>query len=344
MTPRVSDAPRRDIVVIGASAGGIEALQRLVGGLPADLPAAVFVVLHLSARSRGYLPQILARAGPLPVAHAQEGEPIQPGRIVVAPPDHHLTMADGRVQVHRGPTEHGLRPAIDPLFRTAARVFGPRVVGVILSGLREDGTAGLIAVKLAGGLAIVQDPAEAAFPDMPRSVLRYLEVDSCVPVAEIAPTLARVAQRPAPMEDLTMPPNKEEWTDALIQQQIADIESGEGPDRPALVSCPDCGGPLRRFQGDHLTQFQCRVGHRYTAETFLEQQAEGLERTFWAALRTLDDRATVARLCAAHARNHGDAAEITRWRHEADEACRKAEVIRQLLANPRDSLEARPPA
>jgi two-component system chemotaxis response regulator CheB len=292
----------------------------------------VFVVQHLSPTSPGYLPRILARAGPLPVAHAEDGDAVQPGRITVAPPDRHLTLAGSRVQVRHGSKEHGLRPAIDPLFRSAARAFGPRVVGVILSGLREDGTDGLIAVKLAGGLAIVQEPAEAAFPDMPRSVLRYLEVDHRLPVAEIAPLLARLAQGPTTSEEAHMPSDPEERTEAIIQEQIGAIERGQGTDRPALVSCPDCGGTIWRFQVDGLTQFQCREGHRYTTESFLERQAEDIEQTLWAAVRLLEERAMLARKFATHAREHQDPAEETRWRCEAEAAQRKAEALRQLLA------------
>jgi two-component system, chemotaxis family, protein-glutamate methylesterase/glutaminase len=257
---------------------------------------------------------------------------VRPGRILVAPPDRHLTVADGRVQVSHGPKEHGLRPAIDPLFRSAARAFGPRVVGVVLSGLRDDGTAELIAIKLAGGLAVVQEPGESAYPDMPRSVLRYLEVDYRLPVAEIAPLLARLAQRPTPTEEPTMPLDPEERTEAIIREQIHAIDSGEAADRPALVSCPDCGGTIWRFQVDGLTQFQCREGHRYTTESFLERQAEDIEQTLWAAVRLLEERAMLARKFATHAREHQDPAEETRWRREAEAAQRKAEALRQLLA------------
>jgi two-component system, chemotaxis family, protein-glutamate methylesterase/glutaminase len=166
MTSAPSGAVSYDIVVIGTSAGGIDALKRLVARLPRDLPAAIFVVQHVAPDFPSALPQILTQAGPLPAAHALDGEPIQPGHIYVAPPDDHLTPTDGRVQVRKGPKEHGWRPAIDLLFRSAARVYGPRVVGVILSGLRDDGIAGLIAVKLRGGTTMVQDPAEAEYPAM----------------------------------------------------------------------------------------------------------------------------------------------------------------------------------
>jgi two-component system, chemotaxis family, protein-glutamate methylesterase/glutaminase len=313
MTPQQSAPANRDIIVIGASAGGIEALQRLVVGLPADLPAAVFIVQHLSPHSLGYLPSILGRASPLPVDQAQDGAPIRPGRIVVAPPDVHLTVTAGGVRVRSGPKEHGLRPAIDPLFRSAAWAFGPRVVGVILTGLLDDGTAGLIAVKLAGGLAIVQEPGEAAFPSMPRAVLRYLQVDERLPLAEIAPALERLTQQPAAVEDRTMPSDPEDRTEAIIRHQASAVERGEGTDRPALVSCPDCGGTLWRSEQDGLTQFQCRVGHRYTAESVMRRQAENLEQTLWAAVRTLEEQAMLARTFATHAQEHDDPGAVERW-------------------------------
>jgi two-component system, chemotaxis family, protein-glutamate methylesterase/glutaminase len=331
-TPHISGAPRHDIMVIGASAGGIGALKVLLEGLPPDLPAALFIVQHLAPEVTSYLPQILTRAGPLPAAHPQDGEPIRPGRIYVAPPDAHLTLGRGQVQVRKGTKEHGVRPAIDPLFRSAARAYGPRVVGVILSGLLDDGTAGLIAVKVEGGIAVVQDPAEAAFAAMPRHALRYLEVDYCRPLAEIPPVLVRLAQTPAATKESERTADMGEWTEALIQQQVTAVERGEVIDRPALASCPDCGGIIWRFQEGEFTQLQCREGHRYTAESFLARQGEALEQALWAVVRMLDERATCIRALAHHARAHQDHAGAATWEREAHEVQRKAEVLRQLLA------------
>ena len=184
-----------DIIVIGGSAGGLEAMNAIVGGLPADLPAAVFVVLHTSPHSPGLLPEILNHRGPLPAAHARDGEPVTPGRIYVAPPDHHLLLEAGRVRVTRGPKENRFRPAVDPLFRSAALAYGPRVVGVVLSGWLDDGAAGLWAVKVRGGVAVVQDPDEAFARSMPESAMRQTRVDYRLRVADIAPTLAQVGVR-----------------------------------------------------------------------------------------------------------------------------------------------------
>jgi two-component system, chemotaxis family, protein-glutamate methylesterase/glutaminase len=184
---------RHDIVVIGASVGGVEALQVLVGGLPSDFPAAVFIVLHTGAHGHTLLPALLTRAGPLIAAHANHGEPNAHQRIYVAPPDAHLLVAHGHMQLGDGPKERYTRPAVDPLFRSAAGVYGPRVVGVLLSGNLADGTAGLMAIKQAGGIAIVQDPGEAQFPGMPRHALTHVAVDYCLPLLLIAPLLVHLA-------------------------------------------------------------------------------------------------------------------------------------------------------
>jgi two-component system chemotaxis response regulator CheB len=192
--------PGHDIIVIGASSGGIESLIEVVAGLPQDLSAAIFVVLHVSPQSKSELPAILSRAGPLPAAHAKDDETIAPGRIYVAPPDLHLLLNSERVRLVRGPKENNTRPAVDPLFRSAALAFGPRVVGVVLSGSLDDGTAGLIAVKKRGGVAIVQDPADAVFPDMPRNAMEAVDVDHCLPKSEIAAVLARLSREPAKKE------------------------------------------------------------------------------------------------------------------------------------------------
>ena len=181
-----------DIIVIGASAGGVEALRTLVHALPAHFPASVFVVLHISARKPSALPTILSHAGPLPAQHPTNNTLIEQGFIYVAPPDNHLLVAVGQVRLSKGPKEKGTRPAIDPLFRSAAHAYGPRVVGVILTGARDDGTAGLLAVKQSGGVAIVQDPDSARFPAMPRSALASVTVDYTVPLSSIASLLFRL--------------------------------------------------------------------------------------------------------------------------------------------------------
>ncbi len=197
--------PARDIVVVGGSAGGIEALVSLVAGLPVDVPCALFVVVHITPHATSRLPEILDRAGPLPVRHAEDGDAIVPGQIYVAPPDHHLLVHRNRVELTRGPRENRSRPAIDPLFRSAARAYGPQVIGVVLSGALYDGAAGLLAIKSRGGLAIVQDPADALIDSMPRSALRVVVADEVLPAAAIGPAIARLALNggEAPMPDQT---------------------------------------------------------------------------------------------------------------------------------------------
>ena len=192
--------PGHDIIVIGASAGGVEALKVLVAGFPHDLQATIFVVLHLSATGPSILAEILTGAGLLPAPQVVKGEIIAPGHIYVAPPDHHLLVEQGHVRVTRGPKENRFRPAVDVLFRSAAYAYGPRVIGVILTGALDDGTAGLWAVKDRGGLAVVQDPQEALHSSMPQSALRHVSVDACLPLAEIVPMLVQLVGEPAPME------------------------------------------------------------------------------------------------------------------------------------------------
>ncbi len=189
--------PGHDVIVVGASAGGVEALDRLVAALPDDLPASLFVVLHVPPTGRSALPDILRRHCRLPVAHAIDGEAVKPGQVYVAPPDQHLLVADGQVRLGRGARENGHRPAIDPLFRSAAREYGPRVVGVVLSGVLDDGTAGLAAVKAGGGVAIVQEPADAMYPAMPQHALENVAVDHVLAAGEIAAALDRLAREPA---------------------------------------------------------------------------------------------------------------------------------------------------
>ena len=183
-----------NIIAVGASAGGVEALVRLVAALPAGLPASVFVTLHVPATFPSALPAILSRAGGLPAAHARDGQAFLPGHIYVAPPDHHLLLEGGAVRLSHGPRENGSRPAIDVMFRSAAHAHGPRVAGVVLTGTLYDGTGGLITIKRAGGVAIVQDPDEAAFAAMPRSAIGGDHPDYVLPLTGIAATLVRLAQ------------------------------------------------------------------------------------------------------------------------------------------------------
>jgi|SRR5882724_1676203 len=188
--------PGHEIIVVGASAGGVEALMKLVHGLSRNLAASVFIVLHLPAQGSSVLPSILKHAGILNAQHPIDQQKIEMGNIYVAPPDHHLLIEQGLIRVVRGPKENRHRPAIDALFRSAAIAYGAQVVGVVLTGALDDGTAGLLAIKQRNGIAIVQDPNDAIYPDMPRSALKHVAVDYCVPIAEIGPLLVRLVNEP----------------------------------------------------------------------------------------------------------------------------------------------------
>ena len=319
-----------DIVVIGASAGGVEALRAVVSRLPRDLPAAVFVVLHVPAIATSVLPAILERAGDLPADHAVDGAEIDRGRIYVAPPDHHLLVQPGFMRVNRGPKENGYRPAIDPMFRTAAATYGSRVVGVILSGVLDDGTAGLAAVKTHGGRALAQDPADALYPMMPTSAIAAAEPELVAPTAEIAEVIAQLAHEAVPA---TMAPtddpllNDEEYIE--IDRAASDRPQ---PGSPSGFVCPDCGGALWESEDDKgLLRFRCRTGHGYSIETLAAEQTEIVESAVWSALRALEERGAMARRMASRLRSRGSKASAARFEAQADAAVQQALVIRDAL-------------
>src|SRR5262245_27678364 len=271
--------PDHDIVVVGASAGGVEALADLARSLPADLPAAVFVVLHVPSTGTSALPDILSRHGPLPATHVMDGEPIENGRIYVAPPDHHVLLRTGHVHLARGPRENGHRPAVDPLFRSAAHEYASRVIGVVLSGALDDGTAGLAAVKSRGGLAVVQVPGDALYPGMPDSALEHVRVEHVVPTSDMGELLARITAEPAP----EAPGSAPEEMEVEVNVEGFSLEAIEGgrPGQPSGFSCPDCNGVLWEVQDGQLQRFRCRVGHAWSPGSLLTQQSEALEAALW---------------------------------------------------------------
>ena len=315
-----------DIIVIGASAGGVEALRELIGSLPGDLPAAVFVVLHIPAQGNGFLPQIIGKAAALIVEHGMDGETIRHGRVYVAPPDHHLHVDGRRVRLSRGPRENFHRPSIDTLFRSAAESHGARVAGVVLTGYLDDGTAGLHTVKRHGGIAIVQDPEEAAAPSMPQSALRNVKVNYCVPLAEIGAILVRLAKT----RNISS-----KGTSRMKKRRVnpKEMEKEFGP--PTSYVCPECNGPLWETKAGPSLQFRCHVGHAYSPESLLADHADGLERALWSAVRTFDERASLLRRLGERqyqSPNVGKNLEAKAREHE-----KHADVIRKLLQrNQRD--------
>jgi two-component system chemotaxis response regulator CheB len=315
-----------DTIVLGASAGGVEALSRLCAGLPADLPAAVFVAQHVAPGARSALPEVLSRAGPLPAVHAADGEAIRPGRIYVAPPDLHMLIAGDRVLLRRGPHENRTRPAADPLFRSAAAARGARVVGVVLTGMLDDGTAGLIAIKRCGGVSVVQDPADAAWPAMPRNALLRDSVDHSAPLAALPALLDRLAREPAGPSP-PVPP--EVAAEARIAEREIAVMAHEHPTIgvPSVLSCPHCGGVLNEIEEEKAVRFRCQVGHAYGPESLAAAQKDGLEQALATAVRTHRDRLALFRRMGDAARGKGLANAARRWDQAAAEAAAAADVI-----------------
>jgi len=320
-----------DIVVIGASAGGVEAITTVLAGLPRDLRAAVLVVLHIS-RGRSVMPEIISRAARLPATHPNDGDELHYGHIYVAPPDHHLTVDGSRMRVQHGPSENGVRPAVDPLFRSAARSFGPRVVGVVLTGALDDGTAGLAAVKEAGGIAVVQDPEEAFAPSMPRSAMNLVPVDHVLPLREIPVLLTTLALEEAPPETRRTGPHLAPIEPDHSEAPIA-WNPEDRPGRLSVYSCPECHGSLWETDDLGILRFRCRVGHVYSSQSMLAAQTDSVDRALWAALRSLEERASLTRKMADRARERQHPWVANAFDIRAREAQEHAAVVREMLVN-----------
>jgi two-component system chemotaxis response regulator CheB len=324
----------RDIVVIGGSAGSMEVLRMIAAELPPGLPAAVLVVVHMGSLPNR-LPSLLSGYGRLPATFAQDGQLIEQGRLYVAPPDRHLLVQGQQMILRRGPRENMSRPAIDPLFRSAAVSHGGRAIGVVLSGSLNDGAAGLAALKRCGGLAVVQDPAGADEPSMPRAAIDAVEVDHVVPADRIGGVLVRLVNSPA---GATTPPPEDIRREAEIAARGVDapweIAAASDPLSGPVFSCPDCGGPLSEV-GDNVARFRCAVGHAHTADTLLEAQALEVETALWAALRTNRERAALLKRMASEARGRKHEASASLWAERAAEYERHARAIQNLLMDTR---------
>lgn len=312
------------MVVVGGSAGSLEPLGRLAAALPAGLPGSVAVTIHIGEQARSRLPQILDRRGPLPAAHARTGEPLEPGRIYVAPPGCHLLMPAGVVELSNGPRMNRVRPAIDAMFASAARWFGDRVVAVVLSGALDDGAVGAALVEQAGGLVVVQDPKEAAQPWMPQAALAAAPAAVAVPEARLGEVVSGMLgergltdwPRPGPREaeEVTM----EEGSDL---QFLSPGETGL-----TRLACPECGGALAEAVLPHITYYRCHVGHQFGPQSLAAAQAEAAEGKLWAAVAALEETAALARHLAAHADAEDDLADqrkgTVKWATELAETVR----------------------
>jgi two-component system chemotaxis response regulator CheB len=301
-------------VVIGGSAGAVEALMRIVADFPADFAGAVFVATHVPATSVSALPHLLSRAGALFATHAIDGAPIAPGRIVIAPPGHHLVLEDGVMRVLQGPTENNHRPSIDVLFRSAAISFGPRACGVLLSGTLDDGVAGLVSIRDAGGAAFVQDPDDAQFPDMPLNALHTGAVQGAYPADKIVGAICEWMAKPAPP----------------MQREMLAPDAREAGS-PSVFTCPECGGTLWELGEETLLRFRCRTGHAYSGQSMLSAHERHLESTLWASIRALEERRDLLARLIARSKKNGDASTSGRLERQSIEVGKNIELVHSAL-------------
>lgn len=319
----------RDVVVIGGSMGAIEALSQLVRALPARFPAAVFVVQHVAAYHNSVLPDILSRAGPLTAKHAVDGETYRRGHIYVAPPNHHLLIEGTKVRVIVGPRENGQRPAVNPLFRSAAFHAGPRVIGVVLSGSLDCGAAGVRQIKLQGGLSIIQDPETALTPDMPTNAAHAVEPDFVGSPAEIAKELVKLTRVKIPGG--WHPPSKN--LARSLRASTLDKDRMKHPQddgRKSPYGCPACGGVLYDVV-EATDEFRCRTGHTYSGEALQQEQDFAIESAIYTALRALEDRGTLLRRLSQRAQDAGHRNTAERYSEELRSVEANAEAVRRLL-------------
>jgi two-component system, chemotaxis family, protein-glutamate methylesterase/glutaminase len=314
------------VFVIGASAGGVEALISLVQQLPADFSGSLFVVLHTTPGGLSALPTILSRNGRLTAVHPTDQTPIEPRHIYVAPPDFHLMLEPGKIRLMRGPRENGFRPAADVLFRTAALAYRERVVGIVLSGTLDDGTLGLQIIKSVGGTTIVQDPETAAFPGMPRNALEYVDVDHCLDIPDLADLIIGLARSPvtaaAPADTILHNTGERSTTGETMRPHM---EIG------VTFSCPECGGVMSEDRTGGITHYRCRVGHAYSENTLLTEQNGILEQALWTALRVLEERVRLCQRLIERSRERDNHLVLSRFQEQMTDAQEHAEAIRAVL-------------
>lgn len=341
----------RDLVVIGASAGGLEPLKRLLSTLPRSVQATVLVVVHASRTGESRLPAILAAASELPAVFPKDKTPVRPGIVYVAPPNRHMTVEDSRVRVVPGPEENGQRPAIDVLFRSAAEVYGRRVIGIVLSGALDDGAAGLRAIKQAGGIAVVQSPEDANFPGMPEAAISEGAADYVLPLAVMPRALLRLirgnglgngdenrAERPLSASPPHEKPPQPLPSDTLPPGGPPAPQTGAppAPSKPteppeSVYTCPMCGGVMWEVSESGMMRYRCHVGHAFSPEAIAEENARTVDRAMWTALRMVRERVVVLHRMAEYARRQDRKNLADRHEAEAEEAKRTADVMRGLL-------------
>jgi two-component system chemotaxis response regulator CheB len=315
------------IFAIGASQGGVQALRSIVAKLPGDFPGVILVVVHTGEES--LLPLLLSEVGDLEATHATDGERIRPAHIFIAPPGRHMLVVGDHLELTYGPRENFARPAIDPLFRTVAEAYGPAVAGLVLTGRLNDGTAGLYEIKRRGGTAIVQDPATAEVPSMPRSALENVPIDYCVSIADIPSLLISLAKKDAAQELKPL-------TGGVHDMAMGDVEA-----RPTAQTCPECGGAMKEERLGTLTQYRCHIGHVMTAEVLAASQLDCLQRDMSSVLRFLNERAGLCLEMAEKYRAQGNTAAAEAWERAAEEATGRKDGARAMNDNSWQHPEAR---
>ncbi|GAB3765816.1 chemotaxis protein CheB [Spirosoma pomorum] len=323
---------KRDIVVIGSSAGGIYALKELMSLLPKSFDASIFIVQHVSSYSPSYLPDILSHVGTLKATHPMDGELIQPGRIYIAPPDHHLLIEYNRVMVKKGPKENRFRPSIDALFRSAAYTYGPRVIGVVLTGMLNDGTSGMWSVKRLGGTTIIQAPEDAMYTSMPSSVLEYVEVDHIVPIAKMGALLTELITETIPEKQSLLYDEEERIVAEInIAAESSAFEQGIlGLGELTPLTCPECNGALISIKEGKLIRYRCHTGHAFTASSLLAETTKSIEESFWKAAKSLEETVILLEQSGKQFAEGGNTEAAEQFYEKAQQARERAKLTHEL--------------
>ncbi len=339
-TPRNSPGQKKEVpnmpfplIVIGASSGGLEAIKKVMAGLPKNLGAAVFIVWHMAPDVRGILPYILNKYETLYAAHAFDGEEITANRIYVAPPDHHMLIEGSKLRVSKGPKENHFRPAVDPLFRSAAFYYGTHVIGVILSGALDDGTSGLYSIKENGGIAIIQDPFDAEVPSMPESAARHVNIDYSVPVAELPNLLIRLLKEKAMKMPVLVMKND---NNADLEIRIAGGEAGFEESVMKLgelspFACPECHGVLTAINEGTLKRYRCHTGHAFSIDTLLTVMTEHIEDILWSAIRSIKETTILLNTIGDHYAGSNNPKLAGLYFRKAQEAEQRAIVVKSVV-------------
>lgn len=322
-----------DIIVIGASAGGIEALIELVRTLPSDFDVSIFIVQHVSPYSKGNLPTIFKRHTSLGVSYPEDEDKIKSRHIYVAPPDHHLLLDDGKIVVKRGPKENRFRPSIDALFRSAAYYYKERVIGIILSGLLNDGTSGLWTIKRLGGIGIIQDPKDAIFSDMPENTLEFVDVDYIVPVSKMAALLQTLSGKDvSACKDVTPEEMDLLETEVVIAKKDNAFELGimdKGNLSP--FTCPECHGALVSFTEGKTVRFRCHTGHAFSASSLLAGVTTGVEESLWNAMRALEETAMLLETIGNTYKEIGNKEAARKFKKKSEETRERSKIIHEAV-------------